>query len=232
MGYIAKLVSSNEKILAQRRPHWVVLLNAFAGLLWQVFLLAIVYFLYVALTDNRGPLAGAGFLMKALDDLRQPLRFLSPLVPLAVGALLLLSSLVGVLRITLNWVNTTLIVTNRRVIQIHGVIAKTSIDSSLEKVNDILLKQPALGRILDYGHLLIMTASETGLNRMLYVPDPVGFKRAMLDAKNALSGPAPAPVAPLNSAADRLTELSNLRAQGLITEDEYNSRRQQVLSQL
>lgn len=232
MGYIAKLVSSNEKILAQRRPHWVVLLNASVGLLWQVFLLAILYFLYIALAENRGPLAGVGFLMKSMEDLRQPLRFLSPLIPLVVGALLLLSSLVGVLRIVLNWVNTTLIVTNRRVIQIHGVIAKTSIDSSLEKVNDILLNQPVLGRILDYGHLLIMTASETGLNRMLYVSDPVGFKRAMLDAKNALSGPAPAPAAPSNSATDRLTELSNLQAQGLITEDEYNARRQQILSQL
>lgn len=232
MGYIEKLVSSDERIVAQRRPHWVVLFNAFVGLFWQLFLLLLLYWLFIALARGEGPLAGLGFLMKALDDWRRPLALLSNTIPLLIGAFLALSSVIGVLRIALNWVNTTNIVTTRRVIQVHGVIAKSSIDSSLEKVNDIMLSQSATGRALNFGHLVIMTASEVGLNRMLYLPDPVGFKRAILDAKNTLGGP-PAPQAVQSgAAADRLAELGRLLQQGLITQTEYDARRQAILNQI
>lgn len=232
MGYIEKLVSSDERIVAQRRPHWVVLFNAFVGLFWQLLLLLLLYWLYIALVRKDGPLASVGFLMKALEDWPRLLSQIPNPIPLLVAAFLVLSSVIGVVRIALNWVNTTNIVTTRRVIQVHGVIAKSSIDSSLEKVNDIMLSQSATGRMLDFGHLVIMTASEVGLNRMLYLPDPVGFKRAILDAKNTLGGP-PAPQAVQSgTAADRLAELGSLLQQGLITQAEYDTRRQQILNQI
>ncbi|MBK8835637.1 MAG: PH domain-containing protein [Anaerolineae bacterium] len=232
MGYIEKLVSSDETIVAQRRPHWVVLLNAFVGLFWQIFLLLLLYWLFIALARGDGPLSNIGFLMKALDDWRRPLSLISNTIPQLIGAFIVLSSLIGLARTVLNWVNTTNIVTTRRVIQVHGVIAKSSIDSSLEKVNDIMLSQSATGRVLNFGHLVIMTASEVGLNRMLYLPDPVGFKRAILDAKNTLGGPPPPQAVQSGAAADRLAELGKLLQQGLITQTEYDARRQAILNQI
>ncbi len=41
------------------------------------------------------------------------------------------------------WWNEKYIVTNRRVIQIEGILDKHVIDSSLEKVNDVVLVQSA-----------------------------------------------------------------------------------------
>ena len=62
---------------------------------------------------------------------------------------------------------------------------KTSTDSSLEKINDAVLTQSVFGRIFGFGDLDILTAAETGIER---VPDAratrSAFKKAMLDAKH------------------------------------------------
>ena len=67
------------------------------------------------------------------------------------------------LKTLLVWMTSLTVVTNVRVLQVHGLIGKTVVDSSLEKINDILLQQTFLGRLFGYGTLVVMTASETGL---------------------------------------------------------------------
>ena len=160
--------------------------------------------------------------------------------PLAVLALLILNLLWQLLWGVLNWLNSMNIVTSRRVIQVHGVLSKSSIDSSLEKVNDVLLQQSFVGRIIGYGHLKIMTASETGLNVMRFLPDPLGFKRVLLDSKQQLSdsgatmfsAPVSAPAAAMPSVSDRLQELQKLKDQGLISEAEFAAKREKLLADM
>ena len=97
------------------------------------------------------------------------------------------------------WRNQEYLITNRRVIKSEGIFNKQMGDSSLEKVNDARLTQSWLGRIFDYGHLDIMTASEmaeTGMvNDFPMLAEPVKFKVAMLNQKERLEFPdlAPAP---------------------------------------
>ena len=74
--------------------------------------------------------------------------------------------------------------TNRRVIEVSGVLNKKSTDSSLEKINDAVLTQSIFGRIFGFGDLDILTASESGISRFRMLVQPVEFKRAMLDAKH------------------------------------------------
>jgi uncharacterized membrane protein YdbT with pleckstrin-like domain len=83
------------------------------------------------------------------------------------------------------WTTRKFIVTTRRVIQVSGVINKTVVDSSLEKVNDIQLQQRLLGRILGYGDVEILTASELGLNRFTRLNQPLRFKTQLLNAKES-----------------------------------------------
>ena len=89
------------------------------------------------------------------------------------------------------------IVTNRRVMQVEGIINKVSSDSSLEKINDAVLEQGILGRMLGYGDLDILTASETTVDQFRMLNDAPGFKKTMLNAKYALerevSAPMPSP---------------------------------------
>ena len=57
-------------------------------------------------------------------------------------------------------------------------------DSSLEKINDAVLTQSIFGRMFGFGDLDVLTASEAGIERFRMIIDPIGFKRAMLDAKH------------------------------------------------
>ena len=76
------------------------------------------------------------------------------------------------------------VITNRRVMQVGGVINKHSTDSSLEKINDAALSQSIFGRMFGFGDLDVLTASESGIERFRMIQDPISFKRAMLDAKH------------------------------------------------
>ncbi len=69
-------------------------------------------------------------------------------------------------------------------IQVSGVLNRKSTDSSLEKINDAMLKQSFFGRMLDYGDLTVLTASESGIDAMKMLRSPIEFKKRMLDAKH------------------------------------------------
>ena len=81
--------------------------------------------------------------------------------------------------------NQEYVLTDRRVIGVEGVLNRRATDSSLEKINDAVLSQSVAGRMLDFGDLTVLTASESGIERMQMIRSPIAFKKAMLDAKHA-----------------------------------------------
>ncbi len=84
------------------------------------------------------------------------------------------------------WRNQMYVMTDWRVLQLEGVLNKTVADSMLEKLNDVKTEQSLLGRIFDFGDILILTASEQGANTFRTIAGPLRFKRAMLEAREAL----------------------------------------------
>ncbi len=46
----------------------------------------------------------------------------------------------------LQWDNDRDVLTNRRIVQVEGVVNKRAVDSSLEKINDAVLTQAIVGR--------------------------------------------------------------------------------------
>ena len=134
----------------------------------------------------------------------------------------------------LRWWSEEYIVTSRRVIQTEGVVNKRTADSSLEKVNDVLLTQTFFGRILGYGDLEIVTGSDVGVNKLTRLRDPIQFKTSMLDAKARLGEEYGEQ---MREVTDRdvpklIEELDALRKKGLITEAEFNEKKASLLSQL
>src|SRR5574341_1327798 len=128
MGYVEGLLGKNEQIVIKTRQHWIVLARSFiANLIILLLLLLVAIFLEVASPRSRFGLLG--------------------LVPV----ILIIFPVLGFMRDYLQWWNEEYLVTNRRVIQAEGVINKHVIDSSLEKVNDVVLNQSLLGRLFDYG---------------------------------------------------------------------------------
>ena len=101
-----------------------------------------------------------------------------------VAAILFFGGIAVGIWTALRYINQEYVLTNRRVIQVEGVLNRSSTDSSLEKINDAVLTQSVFGRMFDFGDLTVLTASESGIDRMKMLRGPIAFKKAMLDAKH------------------------------------------------
>jgi uncharacterized membrane protein YdbT with pleckstrin-like domain len=130
------------------------------------------------------------------------------------------------------WRSEQYVITNYRIIQVEGVINKRTFDSALEKVNDVIMTQKLLGRTLGFGDIKILTGSDSAINDLSMIADPVTFKRVLQETKFAL-GPDGEGVPSRSSAVERmerqLTALAELRDSGVISDDEYDERKQQLL---
>lgn len=157
-GYLRQVLADEEDVLLIARPHWFVLLSK--TLLWIVLFVAVI--------------AWAIWLRVVVSP------YWAWVLPLAI------IPLVFWIWEHMVWSNQMHVITDRRVIQMKGVFNKEVSDSILDKLNDVKTDQSFLGRIFGYGDIEILTASEAGVNMLRMINDPLGFKRAMLNAKEAL----------------------------------------------
>ena len=102
------------------------------------------------------------------------------------AAVLLIASIAWFGWILIGWYSEDYLVTNRRVLKVDGILRKRSADSSLEKINDAVLEQSVLGRMLGYGDLESLTAAEAPVDHYSYLNGAPTFKRTMLDEKHRL----------------------------------------------
>ncbi|MBI2780343.1 MAG: PH domain-containing protein [Chloroflexi bacterium] len=103
-----------------------------------------------------------------------------------LGLALLVIGLTWLTQIYVSWYAQDYVITNRRVMKVEGVLKKRSADSSLEKINDAVLEQSVLGRMLGYGDLDILTANEQSVDRYRMLSEAQTFKKTMLDEKHKL----------------------------------------------
>lgn len=228
MAYVDELLGRGEKILYIGRQHLFVLLS---HIITELGL--------IALLVAAGVVAQAAFNNASFTVGNVPPGTLI----LLVCAVISLGVLVSGFRDYLRWNNEQYIVTDRRVIQVRGVLNKEVIDSSLDKINDVELSQSWLGRIFDYGTIEILTASDTGVNVMDRIGNPLEFKRMMLEAKHqhdrgygylepqgydGLDRPA-------HSQYDiqrTIEELAALRDRGILSTDEFETKKRELLSRI
>jgi uncharacterized membrane protein YdbT with pleckstrin-like domain len=210
VSYEERLLAKNERIVFKTRQHWIVLAYQAVINLVPVLILA------------------TGIVL--LLPLFWPVIFTGVLLALPVGRFILF---------VLKWWNEQHLITNRRVIQTEGMITKHVIDSSLEKVNDVVLTQSVWGRLLGYGDVEIMTASEIGVNKMERIKDPVGFKTAMMDQKAALGAldrseeTVAAARPPSGSDIPTLiAQLDELRKLGILTQAEFEQKKAALMERL
>src|SRR5215212_8054416 len=206
--YLETMLGENEHILLRARKHWSVL---FGNIILEIVLIiALIVAAIVLLPLVAFPVA--------------PLGFILVLVPLF-----------GMVRDCLVWYNRQYIVTNRRVIQTSGVFSKDVVDSSLEKVNDVKLSQSFWGRLFDYGDIEILTASEVGANVFRSIGEPIKFKTAMLNAKERLGFDDEMGVQAARAANDipsLIEGLDELRKKGILSEEEFQQKKTELLSKM
>lgn len=77
----------------------------------------------------------------------------------------------------LKWWTTEYAITNKRVYSKTGILLRRIHDAPLEKITDVALFQPFLGRLLNYGTIGINTAGTIGYEiRFSSISDPVGVR--------------------------------------------------------
>ena len=184
MGYADGLLSTGERVVHREKQHWLVFVWG-AKLAVTAILLGLVLLVLSQSLSADQRASGLGSV-------------------LGIGVAALVIGGLGVLAWHfLRYINQEYVLTNRRVIQVAGVLNKTSMHSSLEKINDARLSQSIFGRMFGFGDLDILTAAETGIERFRMIRNPVGFKKAMLDAKHEyerdVAGGSPAPSPPLRT---------------------------------
>jgi uncharacterized membrane protein YdbT with pleckstrin-like domain len=161
-------------------------------------------------------------------------------------------------------------VTNQKVMKVAGLLNKRTSGAALEKINDVIMEQGPLGRMLGYGTLKVATASDS--TDLVYetMRKPAEFRRAMLDQKQeweqadarsiaaavresaqparapvqeativapaAAPASTPAPTAPAVPAApttdEKLRSLARLRDDGIISPEEFEAKKGELLSEM
>jgi uncharacterized membrane protein YdbT with pleckstrin-like domain len=135
-------------------------------------------------------------------------------------------------------------VTNLRVLGHDGLIRSRSTDTLLTSISDVRTRVSGFGRMLGgYGDIRILSASgEAGQDTFTTVKDVETFKKRILEqkiaAESAKAGmatvaPAAAPAAP--AAADpmaTLASLGQLRDQGVISAEEFEAKKQELLGRI
>jgi Bacterial PH domain/Short C-terminal domain len=262
-SYTESLLASGEQIVRRAHQHAFVLV-AHARYAIAALIIAVVLLVLRAVSNASGT---------AWD---------------ALGLVTLALFVVGLVSLAWGWLrfqNEEYVITTRRIIHAEGVVNKRATDSSLEKINDAILTESLFGRMFGFGDLDVLTASESGIERLRMLRDAKSFKKAMIEAKHDLeldlSRPtmpplrseaayspepagvppqAPAPVAaPVNGdghetetspiataaparpandrtsahdIADTLDRLGGLRDRGVITAEEFDAKKRELLDRL
>jgi hypothetical protein len=238
MGYTDTLMASGETIVRRAHQHPFMLI-------WNAKLSVLALLLALVLLIVKIVSAGTGLLFDIMGW---------------VTLILFVAGLVKIVWGVLRYQNEEYLVTTRRLVHSEGVINKKATDSSLEKINDAVLSESIFGRMFGFGDLDVLTASENGDEKLRMLRDAKSFKKAMLEAKHeleielsrptmpAMRSPEPppmaapvAPVAPPPAPDDSMTadevstaieRLTDMRDRGLITPEEFEAKRKEMLARL
>jgi membrane protein YdbS with pleckstrin-like domain len=211
MGYADKNLAPGETILYRARYHWIIYR-------FTIVLLILGAALGAAALYARKSQAG--------DEVGRPVAILAA----AFVVVALIAYLVRRFRSSLD----EFVVTNRRVIRKVGFYAREIQQAPLEKIQDITVEQGVLARMLGYGTVIVETASEKGMLVFPSIASPDSLRNhvwGQAPPEDRARAAIPAPSVPVSAQA-RLEELESLKQRGLVSQEEYASKRQEILSHL
>jgi len=217
---------SGERVVFETKKHWFALVRA-SG----VAVLMVIGALILAWLQSDSTNGVMGFINRVLG----------------LGEIALFLGGIGwIIYNVIAWKSAHYTVTNRRLMGTEGLLRKRETDSLLSSISDVRMRQSAVGRMMGFGDIQIISASgSAGSDTFTTVVAAVELKKHILEQKvaEAQAGPtnaAPAPVAaaaaaPPNSqdqAVATLNSLAALRDSGAITPEEYETKKAELLARI
>jgi uncharacterized membrane protein YdbT with pleckstrin-like domain len=135
------------------------------------------------------------------------------------------------------WVTTNFVVTTDRLIYRHGVLAKHGIEIPLERVNTVFFGQSIFERILRAGDLVIESAGERGSQSFSNVRNPSAvqneiYKQMEENENRKFRQIGGGRTSEGDSIPEQIRELDELRRQGVISDEEFNEKKQELLDRM
>jgi len=151
----------------------------------------------------------------------------------------------------IEWRTTTFIVTDKRIAYQSGLVRRTGMSIQLNRINNVSYDQGLLERALNNGTLTIESAAEQGQTVFRNIPHPNKTRQliyreiegdedrasardgeAIASAIAAQAAPDAASAAAQPTAAERLKQLQDLHAQGIVTDAEFEAKKAELLREL
>lgn len=203
--YPERLLTDDESVVVEMRPHWRVLIPAVAWVLLGVA--AVVVSLQVADRPS----------------------WLVPTVALLALVLLLGLAAPPVIR----WLFTQYVLTTERIVVRSGVVSRSGTEIPLESISNVLFTQSVVERLLGYGDVVLESAGESGQSRLRDVRDPEDFQSKVYAARERRSlhfSRGEGAVTARDEVA-QLEALADLHERGKLTDAEYETQKRRVLGE-
>ena len=207
MAFPDSILTEDEVVIAQFRPHWRMLA---IPVLWVIAAIAAIVLVFQVLPPENGTVDSttAGVILLAL-------------IVLAV---------VPVFR----WWFTIYVLTTERLITRTGVIARSGIELPLENINNVIFTQNILERVLQSGDLLIESAGESGQSRFSDIPNPEEFQSLLYRTREE-QGRRTATEESVIAAditrdpTEQLERAVRLHKEGVLTDEEFAAMKRSIL---
>jgi uncharacterized membrane protein YdbT with pleckstrin-like domain len=202
MAFPTRLLIEGEELILDLRPHWIALIMPAVA---TIATLAVMMVLYDAFDES------------ILDNV----------VGIAGGVFLLLFPV----RKLVAWLTSHFVVTSDRIIHRRGWIAKYSMEVPLEAINDVRFEQGIVDRVIGAGTLVVQSASEAGRQVFDHIRNPEEVQKTIyhqgeLNKQRGMGGGA-GPRS--HSSTSELERLADLRARGVLTEEEFQAQKRRLL---
>src|SRR4051794_1615405 len=214
MPFPKALLNDNEEVVLDLRPHPLFMAASTAALIGSLILGIVVY-------QNSGD-----------DNVGPYFRYL-------VAAIIIFCIGWFISRY-MKWVSTQFVVTSDRVISREGVVAKKGVEIPLERINTVFFKQRIFERMVGAGDLGIESAGERGLETFEDVRKPSLVQNEIyrqMEANNTrmfggMRTPAPTQPGTDSSIPDQIERLDDLRKRGLISDQEFATKKAELLNRM
>lgn len=216
MAFPRKHLNDDEQLVVDLHPHWIFLAPSVGVLIVAVAVALLVIF--------------------GLDD-----GTFKTIAGPVMGVIVLVALVWFAVRYA-KWLTTEFAVSNHRVMSRWGILSKHGRQIPLERINTVEFSQSLFERMLGAGDLGIESASDGGREEFSDIrhPDEVQREiyiqiRANVDrvpgwaAAGAAAPGAQAAAAPTTSLADQLTQLDELRRNGVLSEAEFQAQKARLL---
>ena len=216
MAFDRKLLHEHEELVLDLRPHWWYMAEPAAAVLGAALLGVVVL--------QWGPDSGT---------FQTICNWLS--------IVLIVASLAWFGIRYLKWVTTNFVVTSDRLVYRVGVLAKRGIEIPLERVNTVFFNQTIFERMLGAGDVAIESGGETGKETFRDIRKPSAvqneiYKQMELNNTRMYGGMGGGPGAGSHGASTsipaQIAELDQLRQQGVISQAEFEAKKDDLLKRM